>query len=283
MKLLKRIFLTLISLVIFALLTLFLNECANRRVFLTEYTFTHKEIPKAFNGFKIFLIADLHNAPFSEQITEHINEQKPDIIAVCGDIVQLPDADFTELMKISAAVTDIPIYAVSGNHDRQCGVYEEIFEVLKKDGIKSLENDSVELKRGDESILLAGIKDPRHDIVTEEKIKSINKDIKKELPDGPCFSILLSHRADLYHGIKDSGVDLILSGHLHGGLIRLPFVGGVIGNDEENSLFPCCDYGIAHADKAAASVIVSGGCDKNPKKRRLFNPPEVVLITLRGE
>ena len=101
MKLLKRIFLTFICLVIFALLTLFLNDCANKRVFLTEYTFIHKEIPKSFDGFKIFMISDLHNAPFSSQIIKHIEEQRPDIIAVCGDIVQLPDADFTEMMKIA--------------------------------------------------------------------------------------------------------------------------------------------------------------------------------------
>lgn len=283
MRVLKRIFVTLLCLVLFALSLLFVNDKANQCVFLTKYSFTHKDIPESFNGFKILMISDLHNAPFSDKIVKHIKKQSPDIIAVCGDIVQLPDADFTEMMKIAEEARDIPIYAVSGNHERQSSVYEDIFDTLYKDGIIILENDSVEIKRDSDSILLAGIKDPRHDVVTEEKLKSINNNIKAELPDDECFSILLSHRADLYYGIKDSGVDLILSGHLHGGIVRLPFVGGLVGKNSENSFFPCCEYGLVHEGKDSASMIVSGGCDKNPGKRRFFNPPEVVLITLQGE
>ena len=117
-----------------------------------------------------------------------------------------------------------------------------------------------------------------------EKIKAICGNIEYELSkaDADTFSILLSHRADLYPDIKDTGVDLILSGHLHGGIVRLPFVGGLIDKDKKVSISSEYEYGVYKED-GNATMIVSGGCDKNPKKRRIFNPPEVLVITLQGE
>lgn len=90
------------------------------------------------------------------------------------------------------------------------------------------------------------------------------------------------HRAGLYPEIKDTGVDLILSGDMHGGIIRLPFVGGLIGKRMQGDILPKYEYGFIQEDNASA-MIVSGGCDKNPEKKRYFNPPEVVLVTLEGE
>ena len=120
------------------------------------------------------------------------------------------------------------------------------------------------------------------DVVTKEKMRIIRGNIEYELSKRDDFSILLSHRADIYPGIKDTGADLILSGHLHGGIVRLPFLGGIIGKNEKKSFFPYYEYGFYKEDDCAA-MIVSGGCDKNPQKRRFFNPPEILLITLKGE
>ena len=178
---------------------------------------------------------------------------------------------------------NIPIYAVSGNHDRQCGKYEEIIASLWAHDVYILEYDSVRFERGGESIVLMGIQDPKHDIVTDEKIAAIRGNIKNQLSRRKdYFTILLSHRADLYPQIKDTGVDLILSGHLHGGIVRVPFVGGLIGRDKKVSISSNYEYGVYKED-GNATMIVSGGCDKNPAKRRFFNPPEILLITLKGE
>lgn len=268
--------------IVIILVVLSVNERLNERVVLTEYTFSHEEVPESFEGYKIMLISDLHEAPFAEQIIEHIYDQKPDIIAITGDMVQLPGCTVDETLKIGRAVKDIPIYAVSGNHDTQCGAYYEVMNALVDEGIIPLENDSVCIEKGEESILLLGIKDPRHDAVSAEQYEKIRNRIESEFPIGPCFSVLLSHRADMYPEIKDTKVDLILSGHLHGGIIRLPFVGGIIGKNGKNSLLPAYEYGVVK-EGDSATMIVSGGCDKNPKKKRYFNPPEVVLVTLEGE
>lgn len=281
MKRLKWIALFAGVAVLCALLALGINEKINEKVVLTNYTFTHQEVPKAFEGFKIMVVSDLHEAPFAEQIVGHINREKPDIIAFTGDMVQLPGDTVHETVKIAEETEDIPIYMVSGNHDTQCGAYDKIVEELWAAGVIPLDNDSVCIERGTDSILLLGVKDPQADTVSNEKKEKMRRQIESEFPDGPCFSVLLMHRADLYPDVKDTSVDLILSGHLHGGIIRLPFVGGLIGQ-EERGFLPQYEYGFVQEGESAA-MIVSGGCDKNPDKKRYFNPPEVVLVTLEGE
>lgn len=282
MKKFLKYFLASLMLILFlAILLLYRNEKKNEKVVLTEYTFRHEEIPNAFNGYKIMMISDLHEAPFANQIIEHIKFEEPDIIVFVGDLVQLPNSSIDETLKIANVINNIPMYMVSGNHETQCGAYDEVVEALWNSDIIVLDNDSVALEKGDESMLLLGVKDPEADIVTEDKIEEMKSQIESEFPDGPCFSILLMHRADLYPKVKDTGVDLILSGHLHGGIIRLPFVGGVIGQDED-WLFPEYTYGVVK-EGDSSTMIIGGGCDKNPKKKRFFNPPEVVMITLEGE
>ena len=281
MKVLKYTLIVLCMLVMLSLLAFYINGKVNERVFLTEYTFTHKELPPSFEGYEIMVISDLHEAPFSELILSHIKRESPDMIVFTGDMVQLPDTSISETLKIAEGTENIPMYAISGNHDRQCGAYDEIIKSLWDAGITPLDNDSVAIWRGSESFLLLGAKDPKHDIVSDEKIAEMKEQIRSEFPDGPCFSVMLLHRADLYPHLKDEGVDLILSGHMHGGIARLPFVGGLIGQ-EGKVTFPEYEYGFFREGESSA-MIVSGGCDKNLRKKRYFNPPEVVLVTLEGE
>ena len=280
----KRILTVLLVLFLSGLATLFINDQCNKKVFLTEYTFFHREVPSSFDGYKILHISDLHNAPFAGQIINHIEEQKPDMIVITGDTTQLPDHNIDQILEIGKAAKEkgIPTYAVSGNHETQGGYYDKIIESYWATDIIPLDNDSVCIEKGNESFLLLGIKDPTRTKVTKEHLEEIKEQIESEFPDGPCFSILLSHRADLYPDIKNTSADLILSGHLHGGIARLPFIGGLKGKQTDGSSLPKYEYGL-YEDKKNASMIVSGGCDKNPKKTRYFNPPEIVLITLKSE
>lgn len=267
-----------------SLLALFVNDKLNNRVFLTEYTFKDEKIPQSFDGSKFLVISDLHNADFSDQIIQHIEKTNPEFVVIAGDMVQLPGHSIDKTLEIALAMAkmNIPLYAVSGNHDRQCGHYDEIVDILWANDVYLLENGSVRIEKGNDAIQLVGIKDPRHDNVTAEKARVIRGNIEYELSKEDLFSILLSHRADLYPEIKDIGVDLIISGHLHGGIIRLPFLGGIIGKEGKNGFLPDYEYGVVKEDESA-TMIVCGGADKNPKKRRYFNPPEILLITLKGE
>jgi len=278
MKILKRIFAIIGVLIVLALTVLFINDKINERVFVTEYTYKHTEIPKAFNGYKILMISDIHEAQFSGQIITHINEISPDLVVFTGDMALLPDHSITETLRIAQEITDIQMYGISGNHETQCGHYDEIIYSLRENGIVPLENDSVHLEKDGDSIVLLGIKDPQSNEVPLEMIEEIHGLTESMIPDDPCFAVMLLHRADMYPEIKDAGADLILSGHLHGGVVRFPFLGGVAGHNNDR-WFPEYDYGFFD-DGDGADMIVSGGCDKNPEKRRLFNPPEIVLITL---
>jgi len=284
MKKFRIIFLIFILLIITALTVLFINDKMNNRVAITKYSFSHPDIPPAFDGCSFMVLSDLYEADFADQIVDHIKNTRPDFLLMLGDMIQLPDASVKKALEITkeSIGMGVPVYAVSGNHERQCGHYDEIVDKFWANDIHLLENGSVKVEKDGQSIFLVGIKDPRHNVITKEKMKVIRGNIEYELSKEDLFTILLSHRADLYPGIKDTGVDLILSGHLRGGIIRLPFVGGIIGKEQDGDLLPRYEYGMVKEGNSA-TMIVSGGCDKNPKKRRFFNPPEVLLVTLKGE
>ena len=279
-KILKIMLILMLTGIVLALAAFFINDQVNKKVFVTKYTYENSEIPAAFDGYKILLISDLHEAPFADQIINHINDLSPDMIVITGDMPLLPNYSITTISKVAAAVKDIPIYAVSGNHETQGAHYNEIVDAMNQSGITVIDNDSVCIEKGEDSFLLLGIKDPEHNIVSPEQLEEIKNQIESEFPDGPCFSILLCHRSNLYEDIKDTSADLILSGHMHGGIMRIPFLGGVRGKNDEK-WFPSYEYGM-YIDDENADLIASGGCDKNPNKRRYFNPPEVVLITLES-
>lgn len=187
MKLLKKIFILLGAITLSIIIALGINEKLNETVVLTEYTFKHSEIPKAFNGYKIMVISDLHEAPFAEQIVEHIRRTSPDIIAFTGDMVQLPGDTVDETIKIANEINDIPIYAISGNHDRQCGAYDKIIKELRSANVIPLDNDSVCIEKESDSFLLLGVKDPRSNVVSDEKIKKCVNKLKVNFPTDRVF------------------------------------------------------------------------------------------------
>ena len=263
-----------------AFISIKVNKRMNERVKITKYTYSDADIPSGFDGYKLLVISDLHNAPFGDQIDELVYESDPDVILMLGDMPQLPDYSVTESSAIGKAVgKDYPIYAVSGNHETQGEGYDKIIDAWKGHNITPLENDTVWLDRGGDSSLLSGLKDPKQDNVSDSRLNEMRRFIKDSLPEKKAFSILLCHRAGLYPEFKDCGANLILSGDLHGGIIKLPFVGGLIGKEHE--LFPEYSYGYIK-EGGSSAMIVSGGCDKNPKKVRFFNQPELVLITLKS-
>ncbi len=287
LNIIKWFLIVVCALILIAVTVLSINGRMNDKVRLTEYTFSHPEIPRSFDGYRIMVISDLHNAPFSDQIIEYIRNEEPDLVVFTGDMVQLPYYNVEEASKITkAARSSAVLYAISGNHESQNECYEDIMGRLWGDGAPPLENDSVEIEKDGESILLVGARDPKSDVLSQEQIDKVKEEISEEITDPSVFTVVLNHRADLYPEIKDCGGDLILAGHLHGGIIRLPFVGGVIGQDTgeagKNTFFPKYDYGYFKEGDGAA-MIVSGGCDQNPDKARFFNPPEVVLVKLEAE
>ena len=259
------------------------NEYLNSHITVKEYTCRSSELPESFDGFKIFVISDLHNAPFSGQIITEISNAQPDVIVFTGDMVQLPDHDLSEAVRIAKTFEGkIPVYAVSGNHEQQSEAFWNIYDSFQySGGVHWLEDESVTIKRYDDAITLIGLADPMHNTLGAEDYELACQKIAENTENSAAFSVLLNHRATMYSAIKDTDVDLILSGHLHGGIIQLPFVGRMIG-EHGTVEFPEDVYGeVKHGN--GAEMIVSGGCDQNPQKKRWFNQPEVLVIRLKRE
>lgn len=278
----SKIFLTAFAALLAAgAVTYAANEVSNTKVRLSSYEYASENLPVGFDGFRILFVSDLHNAPFSEQIARYIEKERPDITVLGGDMIQLPESDLYECLKLVRLTKDITdFYAITGNHEMQHKDLWLILEQLEQAGVCMIDSRDESIWRGDDKINLAGLADPGVDELRDKDAARARETVAQILADDRgVFTVLVSHRATLYPNLKDLDIDLILSGDCHGGIIRLPFVGGIIGS-ERHGFLPEYEYGFYREDGGAA-MIVSGGCDKNPKKKRFFNPPEVVLVTLK--
>ena len=273
----------IVALLIIAVVAVFAtNWYMNKNAYASYYTYTSDNLPSEFDGYKIAVISDIHNSRYYDKIIEQLDEQSPDLIVFSGDMVQQPASDLKSTVKIAESQKGkCKMYAVFGNHEAENGavIRENIASELEENGISVLANSSADIEIGDSKIRLIGIEDVGQKIFEDEEIDKIKNAVESNIAD-EAFNILICHRASLYPKLKDLPVDLIISGDLHGGVIRLPFVGGLIGEGEEKFL-PEYTSGEYKEGDDSAEMIVSRGCDYNIKKMRIFNPPDIPIITLK--
>lgn len=247
-----------------------------------EYEVAAANLPYSFNGFKIAHISDIHSRP-AEGITEIISEEKPDITVITGDLVHDDDKSIGEVKELLSRILEIsPVYMVTGNHDVwRCGS-KKIFNEFEALGTRLLDGTCTEIEKNGEKIALFGIGDPfsRLPRVISERVRA---DIQK-LPEYAGYKILLFHRANLFDEIKDAGFDLILSGHMHGGQIRLPCLGGVLAPSsailsKKRMLFPKYCFGEVHSGET--TMLINRGIGNTLPIPRFGNRPEVGIVTLK--
>lgn len=235
---------------------------------------------------RIALIADLHSHVYGKNqnhIADLIRRQEPDIIALAGDIVDdaVPVQGAELFLK---AICDIaPVYYVTGNHEVWSGKVDEIKELFKRYGVVVLENsiDTVMINGGE--LIIGGVDDP--DIVRYERGRydfnwyeaMYNKFFP--LKDVSAYKILISHRPELIDMYKTLPVDLVLSGHSHGGQVRIPFLLNGLYAPNQGWFSKYAGGMYIHPE---LTHIVSRGVSYNPKLPRIFNPPEVVIIDVSG-
>ncbi len=261
-------------LVLFAVL---LHGVASLKV--TEYNITADSLPTSFNGFRIAQVSDLHNARFGKnnsRLIERLKKALPDIIVITGDLVDSSHTDInTAADFVRRAVEIAPVYYVSGNHEAWLNEsnYLTLKECLAASGAVLLENQSVDIFRGDEHITLAGVDDP--DMCGDNEFFSALDTLSAEKK---AYTVLLSHRPEYFEHYMECGFSLVLSGHTHAGQIRLPFIGAVVAPGQ--GLFPEYDKGLFKEDGAV--MIVSAGLGNSVIPFRLFNTPEIVVTVLNG-
>lgn len=266
----------LIILALIAAAAAFLIKDSREDLEISRYEVASQKLPESFDGFKIVQLSDLHGAEFGEDgmgLVEKVKELEPDIIALTGDFVT-DEGDLAAVEKLAARLVKLcPVYFVSGNHEFGSGLAVKVRNILERAGVKYLSNEYLTINRGDDEILLGGVEDPLAyaDMLSPDELAQKMNDAA---PD--AFKILLGHRNYWMTEYPELPVDLIFCGHAHGGLIRIPGVGGLIGTDRR--LFP--DFDAGEYNNGRYTLIVSRGLGNSVPIPRIFNRPEIVCVEL---
>ena len=255
----------------------------NTALVVSEFSISSDRLPVPFAGFRIAQVSDLHNAEFGEnnaKLLQLLCECQPDMIAITGDLIDANHTDIeTALAFANEAVKIAPVYYVSGNHEARCSEYDTLKTGLESAGVIVLADEAVYLERDGETIAILGLADPDFSIkgdLFDEIPAMVSTKLNGLLEQETAYSVLLSHRPELFETYAACDVDLVLSGHAHGGQFRLPFVGGLIAPNQ--GLFPKYDAGLF--TKGNTNMIVSRGIGNSIIPIRFNNRPEIVLIEL---
>lgn len=257
----------------------------NNHIVISEFDYTNKIIADEFNGLTIVHISDLHNKSFGknqEYILKKISSCQPDIIFVTGDLIDRRRYDLdTALLFIEGAMDIAPIYYVAGNHEAWSGEYENIRRELMDRGVIVLDDRKVELVRENARIEILGLSDPNFltSSYFDEKNTSRLEGYISEMADDDTFQILLSHRPELMDIYVKNNIDMIFSGHAHGGQFRIPGIGGILAPDQG---FPPKYTSDSHTIKRS-TMYVSRGLGNSIIPIRIFNRPEIIVVRLFNE
>ena len=256
----------------------------NKALELNMYNISSNELPKEFDGFRIAQVSDLHNAEMgkdNQKLISMLKDAEPDIIVITGDMIDSRNTNVDIALAFAEKAMQVaPCYYVTGNHESRVNEYDALKEGLNRLGVIVLEDAKTELVVSGEKITIIGVDDPNFKmdylLNDESAIKSKLNELMSE-DDG--YTILLSHRPELFEAYVDSDVDVVFSGHAHGGQFRIPFIGGVVAPNQ--GLFPQYDSGIY--TKENTNMIVSRGVGNSIVPFRINNRPEVIVVELSSQ
>ena len=279
----KSIILTVVAAILFALIAWII--WGNTALELNTYTISSSKLPQSFDGYRIAHVSDLHNAEMgknNEKLLIMLRDADPDMIAITGDLIDSRDTDIeVALQFVREAVKIAPCYYVTGNHEARISEYDELKEAMEAADVTVLEDAQTEISLTGEFITLIGVNDPSYqtDYLFGDSETVMNTKLEELHTENDGFTILLSHRPELFDTYADHDIDLILSGHAHGGQFRLPFVGGLVAPNQ--GFFPEYDAGIY--TEGNTNMLVSRGIGNSILPFRINNRPEVILIELQAE
>ena len=256
----------------------------NTALELNTYTISSRGLPDAFDGYRIAQVSDLHNAEFgdrNQRLLEMLREAEPDMIAITGDLIDSRKTNIAVALAFAEeAVKFAPCYYVSGNHEARVSEYQDLKTGLEAAGVTVLDDAQVKIEVSGESITVIGVNDPSFhaDYLTSDAAV-MDRKLSELSSEDAGFAILLSHRPELFDTYVAHDMDLILTGHAHGGQFRLPLIGGLIAPNQ--GLFPKYNDGLY--SEGNTNMIVSRGLGNSIIPFRFNNRPEVVLIELKGQ
>lgn len=275
------------------LIVVFLYTYSIKKVDITRYTVKSDKVSKQFDNYTIVQLSDFHSKGYKDTtgiIINEIEKINPDIIVMTGDMISWDVENIDELERlINELAPKYPTYYINGNHEELAEIlkskeYENFINDIKSLGVSVLKNNYIELIRDEESINLYEIDIPLDGptglYVTEEQLDDnyINDVLGKV--DESEFNILLAHNPLFIDDYSRWGADLVLSGHMHGGIIRIPIIGVGIASPEKD-YFPKYDAGEFKVGNT--TMIVNRGIGASSSGLRVFNKPEISVITLKNE
>lgn len=280
-------------LIIIALILVCLVMCFITKFDVTNYTIESEKIPQEFDNFKIVQLSDFHSEGYrdtTEKLISKVRDINPDIVVMTGDIVSWDMDNIEEAKILVKGLADMyPIYYIDGNHEHLAeilrpGKYVAFIEFMKELGVTTIKNDYIEIYKGDKSINLYGINLPLDGAtgLYVNKFQLEKNYVEKTLPEAneEKFNILLAHTPTFIKQYSQWGADLVLCGHMHGGIVRIPFTNiGLLS--PERTIFP--KYAAGKFKVNGSIMIVNRGIGGSSFDLRLFNNPEITVITLKSK
>ena len=261
---------------------------------ITRYNVINSKIPKELSGYRMALLSDLHNCEIGRHnadLIAQVRELGPDVILLPGDAVnknyndKSPRGGYEHMIPLFKKLTAVcPVLYANGNHEQRFaerngggGYYGAYLKVLRHFGVNVLNNKGLYVAR--KRVRFVGLdlpvsyysKKAAHGPGDTAFLNSLLGEA-----DPQAYTVLLAHTPEYFKAYLDWGADLVVSGHIHGGMIRLPIYGGLLS--PHRTFFPGYDYGRYRED--GREMIVSGGIASPKFPPRFNNPPEIVLITL---
>lgn len=270
--------------------------CVCMVVLVVSYDMTHVKVvhyrilsKKIEKNVRIALVSDLHNASLGEKnqvVLNAIDREKPDVVVSAGDLVT--SGDYGKYQNALALCQELvkryPFYYGLGNHetkireraDRYGDYYQRWEEDLQKIGVSMLHNQVITIPNT--GVVLYGLELPLRFFVKEKEVNCSREDIQKlvGVADSETFNLLIGHNPEFFEAYMDWGADLVVSGHQHGGIVRIPFLGGLVSARLE--LFPKYDGGLFSGKNG--QMIISRGLGTHTIPIRFHNPCELVIIDL---
>ena len=272
----------ILTLLVLALFCAGFFQWSNRSLQVERFTFTSSRLPQGFDGCIIVQLTDLHGAEFGENnqdLIDRVRALSPDYIFLTGDLLdRFRETPHSYAVDLGAALAAIaPTYFVTGNHEWALPHVPDLKDGLEAAGVTVLDNRFVTLDRGGDQILLAGVDDP-NGYADQKTPEELAQEVREAWGDD--FWLLLAHRNDRFlRQYSLLGADLVIAGHGHGGMIRLPFTDGLISTDR--TLFP--SYTAGFYEENGSTAFVSRGLGNSGPSFRLFNRPQIAVLTLERE
>ena len=258
---------------------------ANKALALHQIPLASDHLPAAFAGLRIAHLSDLHNARFGREnrrLLDKLAQAQPDLIVLTGDLIDARRTNLDRALAFAVRAAGLaPTYYVPGNHEARlpAAQYQRLRQGLTAVGVTVLEHERVTLTRGGDRLTLLGLADQafartQGDHRPAAQLAAEALEALQTAEDG--YTILLVHRPESFPVYAALGADLVLSGHTHGGQVRLPGLGGLFAPSQ--GFFPRNDAGLYR--QGQASLVISRGLGNSLAPLRLNNRPEVVVLTL---